>query len=355
MTCRLGFEGGQLWRLPEGVQTVEVTARGGEGSACAIDTDGRTRRQTVESSLGLTDRRGVVVMADRAGSSLGQFRLLQRIGSGAMGEVYVARDEEMGVPRAVKVLPAELSKDPGFVAHFRDEARVIAELDHPHIVQLHYMGCVEGMYFLVMDYVAGPEGSPLSLRGQLKAEDEDCPPERQVLTWAMQIAEALAYAHGRGVVHRHLRPENILLDAEGNAKLTNFGLAKAAGNEFILSQVPTIPARAGWHWSADASDILGTYDYMAPEQRGEFAGTIDERTDVYAFGVLLYTMLTGRRPVGRWEAASQVAGVRPGWDDLIDRCLEYEPADRYPSAELLVRVFVSWRPPWRLARPRAWC
>ena len=160
---------------------------------------------------------------------LGQYRLLERIGSGGMGEVYLARHELMGLTRAVKVLPAELARDPDFVSRFRDEARVMAELRHPHIVQVHEMDCREGKYFLAMDYIPGPSGRPRNLRSLLAAQPDARLSEDQALTWAIQIANALAYAHKRGVVHRDIKPANTLIDGDGSVKLTDFGLAKAVG------------------------------------------------------------------------------------------------------------------------------
>jgi formylglycine-generating enzyme required for sulfatase activity/serine/threonine protein kinase len=302
-------------------------------------------------------------MTNWAGRQLGDYRIIEPIGAGGMGEVFLAEHVHLRKKYAVKVLPEALAADRQFVARFHDEARVMAELRHPGIVQVHYMGEAEGAYFLVMDYVTGPDGSPESLHDRLGRCEDGRLPEPEARRLAEQVAEALAYAHQRGVVHRDLKPANILLDAEGNAKLTDFGLAKAVGSEFLLSQIhqsmqqtlstgrtvlaagpagdsldvaETLrsPASPPSRRSSAASSLLGTYDYMAPEQRGEGTGRIDERTDIYAFGVLLYRVLTGRRPTGMARAASRrIPGLSAGWDPVIARCLEDEPEDRYSTAE----------------------
>jgi serine/threonine-protein kinase len=170
-------------------------------------------------------------------TQLGDYRIDQPIGEGGMGQVYLAEHVHLRKSYALKVLPEELAADRQFVARFHDEARVMAELRHPHIVQVHAMSQDKGVFFLAMDFVLGPGGSPLSLHDHLKTLPNSRVPEAQARAWAIQIAEALAYAHERGVVHRDIKPANILLDADNNVKLTDFGLAKAIGQEFIQSQI----------------------------------------------------------------------------------------------------------------------
>jgi formylglycine-generating enzyme required for sulfatase activity/serine/threonine protein kinase len=295
---------------------------------------------------------------------LGDYRIVDFIGAGGMGEVYVAEHTHLRKAYALKILPEKLANDPGFVGRFHEGARVMAQLTHPGIVEVHYMGESEGRYFLVMDYVTGPAGKPLNLHDYLHTQPEGRVPQAQARTWAIQIAEALAYVHGKGVVHRDLKPANVLIDKNRNAKLTDFGLAKAIGEQFIRSQAqeiaggppsaegcglstapirdslsgPTMPRPA----SPDepptrATSILGTYDYMAPEQRGEFGGRIDQRTDIYSFGVLLYRLLTGHRPMAFDKPPSQaVPGLSKKWDAITTRCLAQSPDARYPSADALL-------------------
>ncbi len=299
---------------------------------------------------------------------LGDYRIVEPIGAGGMGEVYLAEHVHLRKKYALKILPAGLAQNKGFVARFYDEARVMADLHHPHIVQVHQMSQAEGVYFLVMDYVTGPEGKPLSLHEYLKQQPDGRLPEAKVRKWSIQIAEALQYAHERGVIHRDLKPANILIDSTGDAKLTDFGLAKAIGSEFILSQIhstmqhslgsrptlgspspdgaldtldaaATIPeGGSGNRRTSSASSILGTYDYMSPEQRGEGTGEIDQRTDIYSFGVVAYRLVTGERPAGMAKPPSQlVRGVSKQWDTVVARCLDRQPSSRYASAAALLQ------------------
>ena len=304
-------------------------------------------------------------------TQLGDYRILEPIGAGGMGQVYLAEHVHLRKKYALKLLPWELARDEQFIARFHDEARVMAELSHPHIVPVHFMGEHEGLYYLVMDYVQGPteSGQALNLHDCLAQRSSGRLEQEEAHRWSMQIAEALAYAHARGVVHRDLKPANILLDADGHVKLTDFGLVKAVGSEFLLSQIHQsiqqgVPGRqvertlsdqqtlrpgsaAAGQAGSSGESLLGTYDYMAPEQRE--GGAITPATDVYAFGMLVYRMLTGRRLAGMARPASEAADVARSWDPLIRRCLEQEPSSRFKDGASLVQAMRKVRPARRLA------
>ena len=297
------------------------------------------------------------------GQQVGDYKIIEPIGAGGMGQVFRVEHTRMRLHYALKVLPPELVKSEEFVARFHDEAHVMAKLRHQHIVQVHNMSHDGGFYFLVMDYVVGPNGEPLSLHDLLRTKTGSRLSQQEALRFAIQVAAALDYAHREGVVHRDLKPANILIDEKNNARLTDFGLAKAIGEDFIRSQIhttmntmsggamntlsadPTIspvsdPAQGSGssRGTSSAELILGTYDYMAPEQRGELPGAeINATTDVYAFGVLLYRILTGDRPVGMAESPSQIVkGLNPKWDEIIRRCMRKNQGDRYPTGQELL-------------------
>src|SRR5437870_10550237 len=220
-------------------------------------------------------------MALGSGSRLGVYEIQSLLGAGGMGEVYKARDTRLDRAVAIKVLPPSLASDRQFRERFDREARTISQLDHPHICALYDVGEQDGTAFLVMQYLEGETLETRLKKGPL--------PLDQVLQIAAQIAGALDKAHTAGIVHRDLKPGNIMLTKSG-AKLLDFGLAKTSPvvANSALSMLPTTP-----HNLTQQGTILGTFQYMAPEQLEGLDA--DARTDLFAFGAVLYEMVTGKK------------------------------------------------------------
>jgi eukaryotic-like serine/threonine-protein kinase len=206
-----------------------------------------------------------------AGTHLGPYQIQSRLGAGGMGEVYRARDTRLDRTVAIKVLPAQVSDRADLRQRFEREARVISSLNHPHICTLHDIGHQDGIDYLIMEYLEGEALAQRLTKGAL--------PLDQVLRYAIEIADALGQAHHHGVVHRDLKPGNIMLTRSG-AKLLDFGLAKLRGPEPVWSGQSSLPTEAGA--LTQKGTLLGTLQYMAPEQlEGKDA---DVRTDIFAFG-----------------------------------------------------------------------
>ncbi len=272
-------------------------------------------------------------MALPAGTRLGPYEILSPIGAGGMGEVYRGRDTRLDRTVAIKVLAAHFSSQPDLRQRFEREARAVSSLNHPHICILHDVGHQDGVDFLVMEYLEGETLAVRLSRGPLPIE--------QAVPYAIQIADALALAHRQGVFHRDLKPGNIMLTKSG-AKLLDFGLAKIAApaGAGSLTTSPTQGAPL-----TTAGTILGTFQYMAPEQlEGHDA---DARSDVFSFGAVLYEMVTGRKAFeGRTQASvagailhteppsasSLQPGLPPALDRLIRRCLLKDPEQRWQTA-----------------------
>jgi eukaryotic-like serine/threonine-protein kinase len=271
-------------------------------------------------------------MALTSGTKLGPYEIVAPLGAGGMGEVYRARDMRLGRDVALKILPESFARDADRLRRFEQEARAVAALNHPNILAVFDIGEQNGAPFIVSELLEGE-----SLRAAL---DRGVMPQRKTIEYGVQIAHGLAAAHEKGIVHRDLKPENIFITKDGRIKILDFGLAKLAltmgsdSNEVTL----TTPHTA-------IGVVMGTASYMAPEQvRGEVA---DARTDIFAFGAVLYEMLSGVRAFRRDTAAETMTAVMkddppelsdPGrmvssaLERIVRRCLEKNPEQRFQSA-----------------------
>jgi serine/threonine protein kinase len=274
-------------------------------------------------------------MAILSGRRLGPYEILSAIGAGGMGEVYKARDTRLDRIVAIKVLPTHLADRAELRDRFEREARTIASLNHPHICVLHDIGQQDGIDYLVMEHLEGETLAHRLLKGPLPLE--------QGLQYAIEIADALDKAHRKGVTHRDLKPGNIMLTKSG-AKLLDFGLAKLKQEvtpaNVQLSQLPTEsdPLTA-------QGMIVGTLQYMAPEQLE--AKEADARTDIFAFGVVVYEMVTGKKAFAGKSQASVISAIMssdpqpisslhpmtpPALDRVVKKCLAKEPEKRWQAA-----------------------
>ena len=263
------------------------------------------------------------------GTTLGPYSVTAKIGEGGMGEVYRARDTKLDRDVALKVLPEAFTSDPDRLARFEREAKVLASLNHPNIGSIYGLEEAEGVRALVLELVEGPTLADRIKQGPI--------PIDEALPIAKQIAEALEAAHERGVIHRDLKPANIKVREDGTVKVLDFGLAKALdpNPDADPSQSPTLTAAA-----TQMGVIMGTAAYMSPEQgRGK---TVDKRADIWAFGVVLYEMLTGRRAFEGEDVSLTLSAVlqrEPEWAGLpanvphglntyLRRCLQKDPRQR---------------------------
>ncbi len=275
------------------------------------------------------------------GKRLGPYEVLAPLGAGGMGEVWRARDTRLAREVALKVLPDHLSDDPKALARFESEAKAVAALSHPHILAIHDFGRIDGVSYVVTELLEGDTLRVPLLRGPL--------PLRKALDVAAQLADALAAAHEKGIVHRDVKPENVFLSKDGRAKLLDFGLARhdAAFRSGEDSHAPTVTR------NTDPGAVVGTISYMSPEQaRGLPVGI---GSDQFSLGVVLYEMLTGKRPFhGPSSAETLTAIIRAEPEPLganvpapvrwiLDRLLAKDPADRYAATRDLARDLENCR------------
>ena len=271
-------------------------------------------------------RKGIPVISQ----TIAHYRVQGKIGAGGMGEVYRGYDTRLCRDVALKVLPEAFARDPERMARFEREAKVLASLNHPNIASIYGLEESNEVRALVMELVEGPTLAERIRQGPLPLEE--------VLAFAKQIADGIEYAHERGIIHRDLKPSNVKLTPESQVKLLDFGLAKALEGETVepeLQNSPTLSAAA-----TRTGVLLGTAAYMSPEQaRGK---RVDRRADIWAFGCMLYEMLTGRAAFTGETTSDILASViraEPDWSslpgsvpprirELLHRCLQKEAKQR---------------------------
>jgi len=268
-----------------------------------------------------------------AGTKLGPYEILVPIGAGGMGEVYRARDQRLKRDVAVKVLPSTYSTDADRLRRFEQEAQTAGGLNHPNITAVHDLGNHDGSPYIVTELLEGE-----TLRARLSG---GAIPVRKATDYAVQVAHGLAAAHEKGIVHRDLKPENLFVTNDGRVKILDFGLAKLTQVEGVAGPQTNLPTDAG----TEPGVVLGTLGYMSPEQvKGKPA---DARSDIFAFGVILYEMLSGSRAFHRDTAAETMSAilredppdlsatnknVQPGLERVVRHCLEKNPEERFHSA-----------------------
>jgi non-specific serine/threonine protein kinase len=269
-----------------------------------------------------------------AGTLIGRYEVQHPLAAGGMGRVYVARDQKLQRPVALKLLPPEIARDPALLLRFRREAQMVLALNHPHIVTVYDVGDAEGVPFLATELIEG-----INLR-QRMAEAEQ--PLGEVLRIGVQVASALAAAHARGIVHRDVKPENVMLRRDGYVKVLDFGIAKVLAGSPGVAEEQLYVTRE--------NTLVGTVGYMSPEQlRGQ---DVDGRSDLWSVGVLLYEMATGELPFAAKSSGAVIAKiltaplqpaseVKPlrvprAFDLVLARALARDPAQRYARAEDLL-------------------
>ncbi|HSE41972.1 MAG TPA: protein kinase [Acidobacteriota bacterium] len=275
-----------------------------------------------------------------SGNSIGPYKILSTIGSGGMGDVYRASDSRIGREVAIKILPRQFSQDPDRLRRFEQEARAVGMLNHPNIVAIYDTGTYNGSPYLVSELLQG-EVLQKKLSGQAV-------PIRKAVDYALQIAKGLSAAHEKGIIHRDLKPGNIFVTKEGRVKILDFGLAKLTHPE---SSQPSAPEAKDM---TETGVVLGTITYMSPEQ--VTGRKVDRRSDIFAFGTVLYEMLSGKRPFGGEtqieimhailkadpsDLSQSNGNIPPSLERIVRRCLEKDPNQRFQSTSDLAFALES--------------
>ena len=267
------------------------------------------------------------------GRTLSHYKILQKLGSGGMGDVYLAEDHELGRQIALKVLPPDLAESEERRSRFQREAKAVAALNHPHIVTVHSFEESEGVHFITMELVRGKTLSEVIPRKGLSLA--------KFFEIAIPLADAVAAAHEKGILHRDLKPDNLMLSDEGRLKILDFGLAKLKP-EAGVSGISEQPTNA----RTEEGRIVGTVAYMSPEQAE--GKTLDSRSDIFSLGIVLYEMATGERPFQGETTAlvlssilkdtpKSVTEINPALPSLLGRilrrCLVKDAEHRYQTAK----------------------
>ena len=271
------------------------------------------------------------------GTHLNHYKVIRKLGSGGMGDVYVAEDTTLDREVALKVLPADMAEDPERLARFEREAKAIAALDHPNIVTIHTIEEADDVHFITMQLVEGR-----TLEHILQAEGAAGLPLRDIFEIGAPLAEAISVAHGRGITHRDLKPSNVMVTDDGRVMVLDFGLAKLRERLDGPDDETRVPTES----LTGEGKIMGTVAYMSPEQAE--GKPVDQRTDIFSLGIMLYEMSTGERPFrGDTKMSILTSIIRdtpPPVTDLkvdlprhvgriIKHCLEKDPDRRFQSAK----------------------
>ncbi len=249
-------------------------------------------------------------LQDKKTVRIGDYVITGKIGQGGIAEIFKGRQASLNREVAIKILSAELTNDPDIVRRFERESMVIAHLNHPNIVHVIDRGKAGNRYYFVMEYVDGT-----SLREVINSDRIEL---KTKLDMIVGVCKALDYAHKNGVIHRDIKPANILIDRQGNPRVADFGIAQIIGPP------------DGELTSSEA--IMGTMAYMSPEQKVS-STNVDQTTDIFAMGIVLYEILTGRRPDGRFKLPSELNPIiNVDYDAIVLKCLAQEPKDRYQTA-----------------------
>jgi serine/threonine protein kinase/tetratricopeptide (TPR) repeat protein len=272
------------------------------------------------------------------GASLSHYRILSQLGAGGMGEVYLAQDSKLDRKVALKILPADLALNQDRMRRFTQEAKAAAALNHPHIATIHEIGESDGVNFIAMEFIDGA-----TLREQIHQEQTDL---RKLLRYLQHVAEGLGKAHAAGIVHRDLKPDNVMITRDGHAKILDFGLAKLIEQRPMSDGDSSEVATAVMPQHSSPGAIMGTVGYMSPEQAQGKTKEIDQRSDIFSFGCILFEAVTGKKPFEGesiikslhmvvYEPAPPIVHFNPAAPSelqrIVRRCLAKDPDERYQS------------------------